>query len=142
MRYEGRAVLNYISALPVARGDVQWHNSSETADPTFYYAPSSLRALYSTANASPGMSLCKFGQSTDNTCDTVYKTAQCRDSYCNLIMMNRRYASGGDSGGPWYWGNTGYGIHSGGKQYLAIWRDMFTPVRSAASDLGLTVKLT
>lgn len=55
--------------------------------------------------------------------------------------MNRRKADSGDSGGPWYWGNAGYGIHSGWKTYLLINRDMYTPVRSTAAGLGLTVKL-
>ena len=71
----------------------------------------------------------------------MYKANQCREGYCNLIMMHRRKAAKGDSGGPWYWGNGGFGIHSGKVNYLLIDRDVFTPVRSTASNLGLTVKL-
>ena len=139
--YSGRSVLKFRAALTKSSGDVQWHSSSETASPSFYYTRGSRRSITSTANAVPGQSLCKYGKTTSNTCDEVYKTGQCRGEYCNLIMTHRRKADGGDSGGPWFWGNTGYGIHSGWKTYLFIKRDMFTPVRSTATRLGLTVKL-
>lgn len=139
--YEGRSVLTFRAALAKSSGDAQWHSSSETAAPSFYYTNGSRRAITSTANAVPGQSLCKYGKTTSNTCDEVYKTGQCRGDYCNLIMTHRRKADSGDSGGPWFWGNAGYGIHSGWKTYLLINRDMFTPVRSTATGLGLTVKL-
>ncbi|WP_157622429.1 hypothetical protein [Nostocoides sp. Soil756] len=84
--YSGRSVLTFRAALSKSLGDAQWHSSSEGANPYFYYTSGSLRAITSTANAVPGQSLCKYGKTTSNTCDTVYKTAQCRDAYCNLIM--------------------------------------------------------
>jgi hypothetical protein len=139
--YLGRSILTFRAALAKSSGDAQWHSSSESAIPYFYYTSGSVRAITSTLNAVPGQSLCKYGKTTSNTCDEVYKTSQCRDDYCNLVMMNRRKADSGDSGGPWFWGNAGYGIHSGWKTYLLINRDMFTPVRSTATGLGLTVKL-
>lgn len=139
--YSGRKVLTFRGALGKSKGDVQWHSSSETAAASFYYTSGSRRAITATANAVPGQSLCKYGKTTSNTCDEVYKTGQCRGDYCNLVMTHRRKADSGDSGGPWFWGNTGYGIHSGWKKHLLINRDMFTPVRSAASTLGLTVNV-
>lgn len=57
-------------------------------------------------------------------------------------MTHRRKANPGDSGGPWFFNHTGYGIHHGCKSYLLIQRDLFSPVRAAASVLGVTVKVS
>lgn len=67
---------------------------------------------------------------------------RCRGSYCGLVMMFNREAGGGDSGGPWYLGNNGYGIHSGYVTYLLLVRDVWSPVRAAATNMGTTVKLS
>ncbi len=59
-----------------------------------------------------------------------------------LAMTHRHRSDGGDSGGPWFWGNTGYGVHHGYQTYLLIGRSLFGPVRAGASVLGVTVKLS
>lgn len=140
--YAGREILFYRGALAKSWGDAQWHSSSEAASASFYYASGSRRTITATVNAVNGQTLCKYGKTTKNTCDDVYRIAQCRGDYCNLIMMKSRKADGGDSGGPVFWGHHGYGIHSGYKKYLLKNRDMYTPIRSTATQLGLTVKLS
>lgn len=44
--------------------------------------------------------------------------------------MHNREADSGDSGGPWFYGNTAYGIHSGYKSIWGFTRDVFTPVHT------------
>ncbi|AXH96606.1 trypsin-like serine protease [Ornithinimicrobium avium] len=140
--YAGRDILYFRGVLAKQYGDVQWHSSSEAASASFYYTSGQRRTITATVNAVKGQSLCKYGKTTSNTCDDVYRTGQCRGDYCNLIMMKNRKADSGDSGGPVFWGHHGYGVHSGYKTYLLKNRDMYTPIRSTATQLGLTVKLT
>lgn len=121
--------------------DVQWHSTaSTTTDPRFRVGSTTYRTVTGTANPVQGQSLCKYGTASGYTCDTTYLDNQCRGAYCDMMTMNNRYAAPGDSGGPWFSGNTAYGIHSG---WVTIWlnpRDMFTPIYSANSALGTTVK--
>lgn len=123
--------------------DVQWHSSSsQTASPSFYSNSGVLSFVGGKANPVVGQTLCKYGKTTGRTCDTTYLDDQCRDSYCDMMTMTHRYASGGDSGGPWFSGNTAYGIHSG---WVTIWlaeRDMFTPINSGLTALSLGLKTT
>jgi hypothetical protein len=140
-KYEGRSVLTQRGVMAKSKGDAKWYSSTEAAAARFYYAPGELRYIKATANAVVDQKICKYGKTTKNTCDRVYKTNQCKGDYCNLVMTHRRKADDGDSGGPWFWGSTGYGIHQGGKTYLLIKRDLFTPLRSTATNLSVTVKL-
>jgi len=141
-QYFGRSVLTWRASHAGGSGDVKFHSSTESSDARFYYTSGATRAITATANPVSGMSICKYGKTTLNTCDEVYKFNQCRGSYCGLAMTHRHRSDGGDSGGPWFWGSTGYGVHSGFKTYLAIERAMFTPIRAGASVLGVTVKLS
>jgi hypothetical protein len=125
-----------------ASRDVQWHSSSTAAPAQFFVGPSSLRNVTGKANPVVGQTLCKYGKTTGYTCDSTYIDNQCRDTYCDMMTMVNRQASGGDSGGPWFWSNTAYGVHSG---YVTIWgspRDMFTPINSGLSALGVSLKTT
>ena len=141
-KYFDRSVLTFRAEHRGGKGDVQWHSSTEKTDARFYYTHGATRALTGTANPTTGVTLCKYGKTTGNTCDEVYKLNQCRDNDCGLAMTHRRKANSGDSGGPWFYNNTGYGIHHGYKTYLLIQRDLFSPVRAAASVMGVTVKVS
>lgn len=122
--------------------DVQWHRTSATTtNARFYVTSSTLRTITSSHNPFVGTSLCKYGRTTGNTCDQVYLLNQCRGAYCGLAAVYNRKADSGDSGGPWYIGNAGYGVHSGYKTISGSARDMFTPLQNAASTLGVVVKL-
>lgn len=83
----------------------------------------------------------KLGRTTFYTCDTTYLDNQCRDSWCDMMTMSSRLADGGDSGGPWFWSTTAYGIHSGWITIGGAPRDMFTPINSGLSVLGVNLKL-
>lgn len=92
------------------------------------------------ANPVVGQTLCKYGKTTGYTCDTTYLDNQCRDTYCDMMTLVSRKASGGDSGGPWFWSTTAYGVHSGWVTIWGVARDMFTPINSGLSALGITLK--
>ena len=50
-------------------------------------------------------------------------------------MSNDR-SEDGDSGGPWFYGSTAYGIHQGYWYYFPKVRDVFTPVDHIDEALG------
>lgn len=52
--------------------------------------------------------------------------------------MQNREADGGDSGGPWYFGFSAYGIHHGPKWHFGG-RDLYTPVVLLPDALGVHV---
>ncbi len=54
--------------------------------------------------------------------------------------MNRDTATGGDSGGPWYYGNTAYGLHGGQVSTWLGTRDFWTRVTYLDDALGLSVR--
>lgn len=120
--------------------DVQWHSSSTYAAPEIHWGYNGVYQVSGKANPVVGQTLCREGKTSGFDCDTTYKANQCRGSYCGMMTMSNREAAGGDSGGPWFAGSTAYGVHSG---YVTIWglpRDMFTPINSGLSTLGLTLK--
>lgn len=112
-------------------GDVQWHTSSSYEADDFYSGSfeANLRDVSGVGFATEGQSLCRNGKSTGKECDTVYQLNHCVGDRCHLTAMHNDEASGGDSGGPWFYGNTAYGIHSGYKWWNFKYRDVFTPVR-------------
>ena len=95
----------------------------DSGDGEFRYATS-------TGVATPGQWLEKYGKVTGKTSDRVYRTNQCVDSQtiCGVVLMHNDKSKKGDSGGPWFWGNTAYGIHQGEWFFLPKVRDTFTPV--------------
>jgi streptogrisin C len=56
--------------------------------------------------------------------------------------MRNHYGQGEDSGGPWFYGNTAYGLHQGWKWWKFQERDMFTPVTYIDNALGIYVATT
>lgn len=125
-------------------GDVQWHTGPET-EPDDFFAGSATqlqvdrRDVAGRANPVVGQSLCKNGKNGFKDCDTVRTFQRCYWIYCNLTAMEHHYAVSGDSGGPWYWGNTAYGIHHG-----YVWepwedRSLFTRVGLLDNAIEVTV---
>lgn len=97
-------------------GDFQWHTTSGTESDDFYYDESGgARDVSGQGSPVDGQTLCRFGYTTDDECDTVTELSVCSGSYCRLVEMAHREAAGGDSGGPWYLGTVAYGYHHGGK---------------------------
>lgn len=66
----------------------------------------------------------------------------CHNNLCNLVQMDARRATGGDSGGPVFWGNTAYGFHQGWR-YDPFWpfdRDLFSRADRIDNALGVNVQ--
>ncbi|MEM9292108.1 MAG: S1 family peptidase [Acidobacteriota bacterium] len=67
-----------------------------------------------------GTFVCKYGKTTGATCGFIVSKSLCPNYVPNgkstFIVVNGSIdlSSDGDSGGPWYVGNSAYGIHSGG----------------------------
>lgn len=56
--------------------------------------------------------------------------------------MENRYADGGDSGGPWYYGNSAFGVHSGWVLAAFKNRDQFTPLLYSGDALNVYLRST
>lgn len=122
-------------------GDMQWHTSTQYEYDDFFGGGTTthlydIRDVNNRGNALEGQYICRNGKTTFKHCDNVYQLNHCSGSKCGLTAMHNRKAAGGDSGGPWYYGNTAYGLHQGGKFWNFKNRDMFTP--QANLDNGIS----
>ena len=143
-RYSGYNVLTYRSRLATSQGDIQYMSSSDSVGYSFYNDRGRLSAQYSVSTPARNMAICVFGVATNvKKCTTVRSTSPvCVDErtnyrgYCNLISANDNVTRSGDSGGPWSYGTTVYGITHG------IWynRSVFTPLYNTLSQLGLAIR--
>ena len=122
-------------------GDFQYHTSSHYEADDFFAGPYELylRDVSGTGFPSLDQYLCRNGKSSGKYCDNVYKMFECFNDACGLTAMDNRYGIGGDSGGPWFYGHTAYGIHKGYKWIWFSYRDLFSPVQHMDEALGMTV---
>ena len=90
-----------------------------------------------------GAWVCKHGRTTGATCGSIGSKSFCpsyvpigKSTFVCVNPGNVPLSQPGDSGGPWFSGNTAYGVHSGGdgSGTLAI----YMPI-DYISSLGLTV---
>ena len=129
-------------------GDTQWHKSKVAVNPQFRHAWSSFRPVWAHPVLKVGTKVCRFGGVSGNGsgCTTVKYVSACityeSGEYCNLAMTKTHTGSTfGDSGGPWYYGNNAYGIHSGSGSREGARRNWFYPSRVALSVSGLTAMI-
>lgn len=128
-----------------SRGDSQWHSSKVPVLGKFRYQWGEFRPVWAHPRIKSGLRVCRFGSVSGNGtgCTTVFKVSVCIDydnlgRYCKLATTDRWTGSkGGDSGGPWYWGNNAYGIHSGSGHYQGRYRNFFFPSNRALALSGL-----
>lgn len=136
-KHDGKS-LNFESEKYETYYDVQWHTPKwyyfYTVKPWFRSKTGYYRVVTGTksrSSQSVGNYVCKQGMTTDYTCgyitDKYYAPSYVPDVKSTFIRMHRDgvdLSSGGDSGGPWFNGNTAYGSHSGGigddSIYMAI----------------------
>lgn len=101
-------------ALSVSSGDIKWRRTVSTvADPRFQAVTGGYRLVSATLNPVVGTAICKYGVTTGQTCSTVASTSLCANDYCGLSRVSADISEPGDSGGPWFFGNTAMGIHHG-----------------------------
>lgn len=128
-------------------GDFQWHTSTDTEPDNFYWDSGDLRDVSARANPSDDQTICRYGRTTARECDTVDDLSTCVTvdgvEACRLVRMNSDEAEGGDSGGPWYSGNTAYGFHKGQTSCGFLWAstcDVWSRVTYIDDALGVTVR--
>ncbi len=127
-------------------GDMQWHRARERVNGRFRYKWGTYRAVKSHPVLKVGTRVCRFGATSGNGtgCTTVKYVSACITytnvgKYCKLAMTDGHTGSkGGDSGGPWFYGNSAYGIHSGSGTRDGKYRNWFYPSRVALTTSGLT----
>jgi hypothetical protein len=129
-----------------AQGDFQWHTGPQAEPDDFYSGDADTTEVARRDVAGVGapavnQSLCKNGKNGFRDCGTVIQLNVCHFDLCNLVQMDARRATGGDSGGPVYWGNTAYGFHQGWR-YDPVWpfdRDLFSRADRIDNALGVNV---
>ena len=116
--------------------DVQWHrDANHTAVPKFLATqpccPRAITATRPRGNQAVGNFVCKWGKGSGFTCGNISDVSFAPGYVPNVAPVYIRVRSNGgalsaagDSGGPWYNGNTGYGVHNCGigndACYMAI----------------------
>lgn len=104
---------------------------------------SSFRTITSYSAPYVGMSICKYGRTTGYGCGTVEAYYGCLytggNTYaCGLYYTTSRMTEGGDSGGPWFYGNCAYGIHYGADS-ASSWLTGINYAKSSISAYPKTV---
>jgi len=124
-------------------GDVQWLvNSSAVFVDDFLADTTDYRDVAGVAYPVEGQTLFRYGITTGRQHDTVAHNNVCNYGMgaCHLTEMSHMYGQGGDSGGPWYFGNTAYGIHEGYVWVPFHYADVFTPASYFLTAIGVQVK--
>ncbi|MGM1029891.1 MAG: S1 family peptidase [Actinomycetota bacterium] len=126
-----------------AGGDARWYWSSQAfSGETF--TGSNFRRLSSAATPLAGSYVCRYGIGTGYACSTLDRTngelqIQRQDGVLvpvRPLSCTATHISGnGDSGGLWFNGYVGYGVHSGGNSAGSC----FTPLPRVLSHFGLSL---
>lgn len=127
------ASLTYKGGHEGTHGDFQWHTGPKTENDQFYSGSTSKlevneRDVSSVGAPVLGQPLCRNGVISKKDCQEVRRLHVCDGGECNLVQMGARLSAPGDSGGPYFWGNTAYGLHEG-WMYDPSWpydRDTFS----------------
>ncbi|WP_100445493.1 chymotrypsin family serine protease [Glycomyces xiaoerkulensis] len=126
-------------------GDVEWHTTNHIEPARFYASPNNLRDTLSIepwSDFTVGESICMFGRATGSReCGLDVEDAWVSCTFSgttidSLVQMDGDVTTGGDSGGPWSWGNRAYGSHvgdCGGK-------NVFSRVDDFDEAIGVTVR--
>lgn len=123
-----------------------WTQGSMSLTRTFYYDWNTPRyAYYVGTSPAIGQTLCHFGIATSTPADCAdiedYGVTLEIDGeiFRGVIVMSEHITAGGDSGGPWYYGNHAWGIHGGYCSILGgcgFDSSFFTPAYLIPSAFG------
>ncbi|MEO3929898.1 S1 family peptidase [Micromonosporaceae bacterium B7E4] len=98
------------------------------------------RTVTAVGNAPINSAVCHWGRNSGYRCSHVADTDTCRTlsghRYCGLDVTDDDVSTGGDSGGPWFFGNTARGGHSGASDGVASY---FTRIGRVRVHLDATV---
>lgn len=127
--------------------DVSWHN--KTGDVYLNRVRTSSTSYYTITVVGPqapaqNTPVCLILKDDRQVCSYVWGTIYYAPNNTDgpYIVTDRDQAVGGDSGGPWFYGNTAYGIHQG--NYIdpvnGLKYDQYTPAASLPR-MGINVKV-
>lgn len=144
--YDDGDKLTYRDSHNGTHGDMEWRYGPDYEVDDFYAGNGSAtevnrRDVSGYATPVEGQTLCFNGKTTHKHCQQVRKVSVCSNGSCHLVQMGEHSTDNGDSGGPWFYGNTAYGIHKG-SQYDPFWpydRSVFTKVTRLDDGLGVVV---
>ncbi|MEU6783906.1 hypothetical protein ABZ912_32320 [Nonomuraea angiospora] len=96
-------------------GDLAYYTTgSKTPTRTFYHNWNKTR--YATERGGRprrGTRICHFGMTTGGSCASVANSVVNVGEIEGMVQMDRNVSAPGDSGGPWFYGGTAYGVHYG-----------------------------
>lgn len=123
--------------------DIQWHSASghnltNSVQDNTNGATRPITSIRLRANQVVGSSVCKYGRTTGYTCGTINTTSLCNNGSCTYVRVSGgsvNLSEGGDSGGPWFFGNTAFGTHCIGMGNDAG----YMPVDYINQGLGVSV---
>lgn len=133
--------------------DVQWHvtaSAGYTPEPKFATAsndccPRKLTGIKSRSSQAVGNWVCKFGKTTGYTCGYIIDKSfnpgvsdHNSSTYIRVRKAGVNLSEDGDSGGPWFNGYTGYGIHTAGIGDDAV----YMGINYISDCLSLTVLIS
>lgn len=121
-------------------GDFQWHTLSGDTPSHFFFSNSSMtpREAWAVGSAFDGQTLCHFGRTTGYKCNEVRKVNISVGGHDYVISMKDDVTEPGDSGGPWFSGNTLYGVHTGIHWAWFKDRSFFTQAKHIDEALNVT----
>ncbi|MEV6034628.1 S1 family peptidase [Nonomuraea sp. NPDC052116] len=119
----------------------RYESGDMTRTRTFYY-DWNLPRYADDVGTSPviGQPVCKFGRTSGATCDDITDVNVTVDygdgkTYRGNIETDDM-SDGGDSGGPWYYGNRAWGIHSGGTDCTVCDTASYAVAADRLNDAG------
>lgn len=127
--------------------DISWHNKA--GDVYLNRVRTSATTFYSITAVAPqapmqNTPVCLILKDDRQVCSYVWGTTYYPPSNTDgpYIVLDRDQAVGGDSGGPWFYGNTAYGLHQGNyvDPVNGLKYDQYTPAASLPR-MGINVKV-
>lgn len=105
----------YQSGIQQFQYDVQWHTAPDFTVRNLAWDGTWNRYIYGEKhrnNQYVGEYVCKYGKSTGGGCGNITSTTF-NGTYIRVHSDSADLGEPGDSGGPWFSGNTAYGLFTG-----------------------------
>lgn len=152
LSYNGTA-LTYQYGIVGGSVDAQWHTTPGLTDAPKFYFGGGTSFVSGTKHYSQmvvGSSVCKWGRTTGYDCGVIesktFQPSWVPNAQPVFVLVNdcgNDISSGGDSGGPVFWGSTAYGIVQGEVWGgVGCWADklVFNSATHFGSQLGIHIK--
>lgn len=134
-------------------GDVEWHTTSHDDFPEFWSTYTERRPVQgriANSQISQDAYVCHFGRSSGYSCGNVsdvnssgtfyWAGCGCNVTAYNMVDVAGTASIGGDSGGPWFFAYTAWGIHHGTRNSNG--HSVFSKIQNAESAFGVSVEQT